>query len=71
VPLDITPNAIVCSPKGDFLGLPKDKGSLLLRLSDGFNQVMPDIHLSAWIFSLDGNILYFAANDELTVVKLN
>jgi len=71
VPLDITPNAIVCSPKGDFLGLPKDKGSLLLRLSDGFNQVMPDIPLSAWIFSLDGNILYFTANDELTVVKLN
>ncbi len=71
VPAGITPSALCASPRGDFVGLPRDNGSMLVRLSDGFEQVFEDVPLSAWRFSPDGRLLYLVSNRSLQIVRLD
>jgi hypothetical protein len=70
VPDNVDPRQMLGSPTGDYIGLPTERGSILIRVSDNFIQTLDGIPLSSWRWSIDGAALYLITRDDLSVVSL-
>jgi hypothetical protein len=70
IPDNVDPRQMLGSPGGDYIGLPTDRGSIMIRVSDHFIQALDGVPLSSWQWSPDGAALYLLTQEDLSVITL-